>query len=45
MTEEEFEEAAGVSVKDYVKTNGLESQILRNKVLDFVRENAKIKTK
>ena len=44
MTEDEFEKAAGMSVKDYVKANGLEYQILRDKVLDFVRENAKVKT-
>jgi len=45
MTEEEFEKAAEMSVKEYVKTNGLEYNILRDKVLDYVRENAKVTTK
>ena len=42
LTEKEFEEAAGMSVKEYVKTNNLEFQILRDKVLDYVRDNAKV---
>ena len=43
MNEKEFEEAAGMSVEDYVKANHLENYVLREKVLDFVRENAKLK--
>jgi len=43
MTEKEFEKAAGMTVEDYVKTNGLEDQILKEKVLDFIREHAKLK--
>ena len=43
MTEEEFEQAAGMSVEDYVKANGLEIQMLRDKVLDYIKDNAKIK--
>lgn len=43
MTEEEFEQAAGMSVKDYAKANGFEIQILRDKVLDYIKDNAKIK--
>lgn len=43
MTEKEFEEAAGMTVEDYVKANDLETYKLREKVLDFIRENAKLK--
>ena len=45
MTEEEFEEAAGMTVKEWVKTNGYDIQILRDKVLDYIREHGKIKEK
>ncbi|MBE6029898.1 MAG: trigger factor [Clostridiales bacterium] len=45
MTEEEFEKATEMSVKDWVKANHYETQPLRDKVLDFVRENGKIKEK
>ena len=42
LTEKKFEELTGVSVKEYVKANGMEVQILRDKVIDFVRDNAKV---
>ncbi len=45
MTEEEFEKATEMSVKDWVKANHYETQPLRDKVLDFVRENGKITEK
>ncbi|MBQ6496023.1 MAG: trigger factor [Firmicutes bacterium] len=45
MTEDQFEEVVGMSVEDYVKANYYDIQILRNKVLDFVRENAKVTEK
>lgn len=43
MTEEQFEKRAGMTIEDYVKNNNMEIQVLRGKVLDFIRENAKIK--
>ena len=43
MTAKEFEEAAGMSVEDYVKTNYYDIQVLRDKVLEFVVDNAKLK--
>ena len=45
MTEEEFEKATEMSVKDWVKANHYESQPLRDKVLDFVYDNGKITEK
>ena len=45
MTEEEFEKAAEMSVKEYVKTYHYDTQILRDKVLDYIRENGNIKEK
>ena len=45
MTEEEFEKATEMSVKDWVKANHYESQPLRDKVLDFIREHGKITEK
>lgn len=42
MTEEEFEKAAGMTVKEYVKTYHYDTQILRDKVLDYIREHAEI---
>ena len=45
MTEEEFEQAAGMTVKEYVETNHYDIQVLRDKVLDYIRENGKITEK
>lgn len=43
MTAKQFEKAAGMSVEDYVETNYLDAQVLRDKVLKFVVDNAKLK--
>jgi trigger factor len=43
MTAKEFEEAAGMSVEDYVETNYYDIQVLRDKVLEFIVDNAKLK--
>ena len=43
MTEKQFEKAAGMSVEDYVKANDLEVQALRNVVVDYIVEHAKLK--
>lgn len=43
MTEKEFEKATEMSVKEWVKANHYEIQPLRDKVLDYIRENGKIK--
>ena len=45
MTEEQFEEVAEMSVKGYVKTYHYDTQILRDKVLDYIRENGNITEK
>ena len=45
MNEKEFEEAAGMTVEEYVAANHYESYMLREKILDYVYDNAKIKTK
>ena len=45
MTEEEFEQATEMSVEDWVKANHYEIQPLRDKVLDYIRENGKITEK
>ena len=45
MTEEEFEKAAEMSVEEYVKTYHYDTQILRDKVLDYIRENGNITEK
>ena len=45
VTEKEFEKYTGMSVEDYVKQNNMEDQMLRDKVLDYVRDNAKVTEK
>ena len=45
MTEEEFEKATEMTVKEWVKANHYEIQPLRDKVLDYIREHGKIKEK
>jgi len=45
LTEKKFKEYTGMSVEEYVEANDMEIQILRDVVLDYVRENAKIKEK
>jgi hypothetical protein len=34
-----------MTVEDYVKQNNMEDQILREKVLDYVEDNAKVTKK
>jgi hypothetical protein len=43
MTAKELEKAAGMSVEEYVETNYFDIQVLRDKVLEFVVDNAKLK--
>ena len=43
MTAKEFEKAAGMSVEDYVETNYYDVQVLRDKVLEFIVDQAKLK--
>ena len=43
MTEKEFEQATEMTVKEWVKANHYDIQPLRDKVLDYIRENGKIK--
>ena len=45
VTEKEFEKYTGMTVEDYVKQNNMEDQILREKVLDYVEDNAKVTKK
>lgn len=45
VTEKEFEKYTGMTVEDYVKQNNMEDQILREKVLDYVKDNAKVTKK
>lgn len=45
VTEKEFKKYTDMTVEEYVKANGMEDQILRDKVLDYVRENAKVTEK
>lgn len=45
VTEKEFEKYTGMSVEDYVKQNNMEDQMLREKVLDYVKDNAKVTKK
>ena len=45
MTEEEFEQVAEMSVKDYVKTYHYDTSLLRDKVLDYIREHGNITEK
>lgn len=42
VTEKEFKKYTEMSVEEYVEANGMDIQMLRDKVLDFVRENAKV---
>ena len=45
VTEKQFKKYTGMTVEEYVKANDMEIQILRDKVLDFVRDNAKVTEK
>ena len=45
MTEKEFEEATEMSVKEWVKANHYEIQPLRENVLDYIRDHAKVTEK
>ena len=45
MTEKEFEKAAGMTVEEYVKTYHYDTQMLRDKVLEYIREHGKITEK
>ena len=45
MTEKEFEEASGMSIGDYIKQNHYDTEILRDKVMDYVYDHAKITKK
>ena len=45
MTEEEFEQAAEMTVKEYVATYHYDTNILRDKVLDYIREHGDITEK
>ena len=45
MTEEEFEKATEMTVKEWVEANHYEIQPLRDKVLKYIREHGKIKEK
>ena len=45
MTEEEFEKATEMTVKEWVEANHYETQPLHDKVLKYIREHGKIKEK